>query len=51
MTNCSYVTIAGAEAECESLSLFEELFDILNDDIIELGPSQGIVTKIILSFK
>ena len=42
---------AGAEAEYESLSLYEELFDILNDDIIELGPSQGTVTKFILSFK
>ena len=51
MTNCPYVTIAGAEVECESLSLYEELFDILNDDIIELGPSQGTVTKIILPFK
>jgi hypothetical protein len=45
MTNCPYVTIA--EAECESLSLYEELFDILNDDIIELGPSQGTATEII----
>ena len=48
MTICSYVTIAGAGAEFESLSLYEELFDILNDDIIELDPSQGTVTKIIL---
>ena len=51
MTHCPYVMIAGAEAEFESLSLYEELFDILNDDIIELGPSQGTVTKIILPFK
>jgi hypothetical protein len=46
MTNCPYVTIAGAEAQCESLSLYEELFDILNDDIIELGPSQGTLLKL-----
>ena len=51
MTHYPYATIAGAEAGCESLSLYEELFDILNDDIIELGPSQGTKTKFILSFK
>jgi hypothetical protein len=51
LTNCPHVTIAGVEAGCESPSLYEELFDILNDDIIELGPSQGTVTKFILSFK
>jgi len=51
LTNCPHVTIAGVEAGCESPSLYEDLFDILNDDIIELGPSQGTVTKFILSFK
>ena len=51
LTNCPYATIAGVEAGCESPSLYEELFDILNDDIIELGPSQGTVTKFVLFFK
>ena len=38
MTNCPHVN---AEAEGDSLSMYNEVFDILNDDIIELGPSQG----------
>lgn len=41
MTNCPYVATTGDEAEDDSLSVYVELFDILNDDIIELGPSQG----------
>jgi len=30
-----------AEFENDSLSVYDELFDILNDELFDFGPSQG----------